>query len=148
MNWELEELYGDDFFETQMLSDPSSTYGKDERNAFAKQMRDRTKKVAVQLINFVERTPPSPAFNVIRYQLLKSGTSTAANYRAVCRARSRKEFFAKMSIVVEEADETLFWLESLNESDLKVDREELKRIGTEYFELLKIFAKARKNAKP
>ncbi|MGB3799713.1 MAG: four helix bundle protein [Lewinella sp.] len=154
MEWDLEELYSNGIFEPEAsdsrkgLFEPPSTYGTDERNAFAKRMRDRTKKIAVELINFVERTPASPAFNVIRYQLLKSGTSTAANYRAVCRARSRKEFFAKMSIVVEEADETVFWLESLNESVLKADRTELKRIGTEYYELLKIFAKARKNAKP
>ncbi|PPK86186.1 four helix bundle protein [Neolewinella xylanilytica] len=154
MNWELDELYTLDFFAEEdglkemEMQDTSSKYGEEERSRFAKQMRDRTKKVAVELINFVERTPSSPAFNVIRFQLLKSGTSTAANYRAACRARSRAEFFAKMSIVVEETDETVFWLESLNESELKADRVDLKRIGTEYYELVKIFARARKTAKP
>ena len=153
MNWELEELYSNEFFKSEELPDvgfvaePEAAYGSEERIRFAKQMRERTKKVAVELINFVERTPASPAFNVIRFQLLKSGTSTAANYRAACRARSRAEFFAKMSIVVEEADETVFWLESLNESILKTDRQELKRIGNEYFSLLKIFSKARKTSR-
>ncbi len=151
MAWDFEELYVEWLpdavsEQTGTLNDPQRAYGAGEKAAFAKQMRDRTKRVAVELINFVEATPASPAFNVIRFQLLKSGTSTAANYRAACRARSQKEFFAKMSIVVEEADETVFWLESLNESKLQADRSELKRIGTEYYELLKIFAKARKSA--
>ena len=152
MIWELDELYADEFFKPEeltgvgLVAEPGAAYGSEARNRFAKQMRERTKKVAVELINFVERTPPSAAFNVIRFQLLKSGTSTAANYRAACRARSRAEFFAKMSIVVEEADETVFWLESLNESILKTDRQELKRIGNEYFTLLKIFSKARKTS--
>ena len=84
---------------------------------------------------------------VIRYQVLKSGTSTAANYRAACRARSQREFYAKMSIVVEEADETVCWLQTINESCLTIDRDELKIIGNEYFELVKIFSRARKNAR-
>ena len=84
---------------------------------------------------------------VIRYQVLKSGTSTAANYRAACRARSQREFYAKMSIVVEEADETVCWLQTINESCLTIDRNELKVIGNEYFELVKIFSRARKNAR-
>ena len=84
---------------------------------------------------------------VIRYQVLKSGTSTAANYRAACRARSQREFYAKMSIVVEEADETVCWLQTINESCLTIDRNELKIIGNEYFELVKIFSRARKNAR-
>jgi four helix bundle protein len=57
--------------------------------------------------------PASREGNVLGNQLLRSGTAVAANYRAVCRARSKAEFVSKMSIVVEEADETVFWLEML-----------------------------------
>ncbi len=78
-------------------------------------------------------------------QLLRSATSVAANYRAACRARSQKEFFSKLSIVVEEADESLFWLEMLVEAAI-VDTNKLQPLITEAIEILKIVATARKNA--
>ena len=77
-------------------------------------------------------------------QLLRSATSVAANYRAACRARSKAEFIAKLSIVVEEADEVLFWLELISESGIcKVD-DSLTREGTE---ILFIMSASRKSAK-
>jgi four helix bundle protein len=131
-----------------LLLDPPKGYGKRESNIeFAKKLRLRMKLAAIQVVNFFEKQPNSPAVGVIRYQLLKSSTSAAANYRAACRARSVKEFYAKMSIVVEETDETLFWLELMHDSDVKTDKNAITIIGKEWQEILMIVAKARSNTK-
>ena len=79
-----------------------------EKEQFIKLMKKRTKKFAVDVIFFFNSLKNSKASSVVSYQLIKSVTSTAANYRAACRARSKKEFFSKTCIVVEEADETEF----------------------------------------
>jgi four helix bundle protein len=78
-----------------------------------RKLQDRTKRFAVQVIRFFSGLPKTEAARTIGRQLLRSGTSVAANYRAACRARSSADFISKISIVVEEADETLFWLELL-----------------------------------
>ena len=123
--------------------------GRDSHSThdFVRELKRRTKAVAINLVNLMERSGKSPALGVIRYQLLKSGTSVAANYRAACRARSKNEWYAKMCIVVEECDETVFWLELLLESEVTIDEVEVRTLGKEYFELLKIFAKARSTHK-
>jgi len=77
----------------------------------ADQLKVRTKLYSLAIIDLVEKLPITTASKIVAYQIAKSGTSVGANYRAVCRARSDKEFIAKMEIVLEEADETLFWLE-------------------------------------
>ena len=71
----------------------------------------RTFKFSLDTINLVELLPKTNATRVVSYQLVKSGTSTGANYRAAKRARSDKEFVAKINIVLEEADESLYWLQ-------------------------------------
>jgi four helix bundle protein len=134
----------------RVFGEPASSYGGNQRKTsveFATELKARTKAVAKQLINFMEGAGKGPALNVIRYQLLKSGTSVGANYRAACRARSKREWYAKMCIVVEECDETVFWIELLIESDVRVDQVDLGAIGKEYQSLLQIFAKARANTK-
>ena len=73
----------------------------------------KTKKFALDVVALVEQLPVSKTNDVVGKQLLRSATSVAANYRASCRARSRREFIAKMGIVEEEADESQFWLEVL-----------------------------------
>lgn len=75
------------------------------------ELKLRTKKFSLEIINLVECLPNSISCRVIANQIIRSGTSVAANYRAACRARSDKEFISKMNIVLEEADETVFWLE-------------------------------------
>ncbi|MFD0963127.1 four helix bundle protein [Pseudofulvibacter geojedonensis] len=85
---------------------------------FIEVFKKRTKKLSIDIILLLNTQKKSPAINVITYQLIKSATSTAANYRASCIARSKKEFYAKMSITAEEADETVFWLEILLDSKL------------------------------
>ncbi len=76
----------------------------------------RTKQFALRIIRLVEGLPKNKVTDVIGRQLLKSGTSVGANYRAACRAKSRADFIYKLGIVEEEADESLFWLELLVES--------------------------------
>lgn len=75
------------------------------------ELKLRTKNFSLMVIDLVERLPNSISVRVIANQIVKSGTSVGANYRAVCRARSDREFVSKMNIVLEEAYETLFWIE-------------------------------------
>ena len=75
------------------------------------ELKLRTKNFSLLVIDLVERMPNSISVRVIANQIVKSGISVGANYRAVCRARSDREFVSKMNIVLEEADETLFWIE-------------------------------------
>src|SRR3954454_11874854 len=74
------------------------------------ELRERTKKFAIRIIRLFEALPKSTEAQVLGKQLLGSGTS-AANYRAVCRARSKAEFISRVGIVAEEADESVLWLE-------------------------------------
>jgi len=103
------------------------------------ELKTRTKKFALRIIKVSRALPRSPEARVIGYQLLRSGTSVAANYRAACRGRSRPEFLAKIGIVVEEADETVFWLEMLTEAGL-VRAELLGDIISEANQLVAIFS--------
>ena len=110
------------------------------------QFKSRTKQLALRVIRLVETLPSNRTANVIGRQLLRSATSVGANYRAACRARSKPEFYSKICIVLEEADESLYWLELLE--DLKTeDYAELKPLKNEALELVKIFATTRKTAK-
>ena len=76
-------------------------------------LKDRTQQFALDVIRFVESLPASETCRVLGRQLLRSATSVGANYRAVCRARSKNDFIAKMGIVLEEADESAYWIELL-----------------------------------
>ena len=78
---------------------------------------NRTKKFSLSIIEVVEQLPNSIAGRAIANQLIRSGTSVGANYRAVCRARSDKEFISKMNIVLEESDEVCFWLELIKDKN-------------------------------
>ncbi len=83
-----------------------------------KQFATRTKQMALRVIKMTETLPKGVAASVIGKQILRSATSVGANYRAACRARSTADMIAKLKIVEEEADETLYWLELLIEADL------------------------------
>ena len=74
-------------------------------------LKDRTKKFSLAIIELVEQLPKNISAKTVAAQLIRSGTSVGANYRAVCRSRSDKEFVSKMNIVLEESDECCFWLE-------------------------------------
>jgi four helix bundle protein len=109
-------------------------------------LKSRSKKFAIQIVRLYGRLKSGDETRTIGRQLLRSGTSVAANYRAVCRARSKAEFIAKVGVVVEEADETVFWLELLLETGL-VPRNEIQPLLTEAGELLAIFAASQHTAK-
>ncbi|MGA9509864.1 MAG: four helix bundle protein [Candidatus Sulfotelmatobacter sp.] len=112
----------------------------------AEALKDRTKAFALRIIRVVRSLPTGSEGRIIGYQLLRSGTSVAANYRAVCRARSRPEFLAKLAIVIEEADESAFWLELLVESGL-ISEGKLKDLKSEANQLVAIFNASRVTAK-
>jgi four helix bundle protein len=78
--------------------------------------KDRTKKLALQVIELVNELPPGQTAHVISMQLLRCATSIGANYRAACRGKSTADVLAKLAIVEEEADECIYWLELLKDS--------------------------------
>ena len=110
------------------------------------QLRSRTKSFALRIIRLFQHLPHSTEAQVLGKQLLRSGTSIGANYRAAGRVRSKAGFVAKIGIVVEEADETLFWLECLIESGI-VKGDLLKQLLTEANELAAIFSASHRTAR-
>ena len=110
------------------------------------ELRERTKAFAIRIVRMYRSLPRSPDARVLGKQLLRCGTSVAANYRAACRARSRQEWISKIGIVVEEADETIFWLEMLQDCGI-VTEKKLAEILKESHELCAIFTAARRTAK-
>ena len=100
-------------------------------------LKERTKAFAVGTIRLVQALPRNRAADVIGHQLLRSGTSVAANYRAARRARSRKEFLAKMGIVEEEADESSFWLDLLVDAGI-IDATKVDDLRSEANQLVAI----------
>ncbi len=82
------------------------------------QMKKRTKEFAKEIINLCRQLPDTREGRLIGNQIFRSGTSVGSNYRAVCRARSKADFIAKLGLVLEEVDETLYWLELLTETKI------------------------------
>ena len=117
-----------------------------EKQEFVEQLRKRIKAWVVRVLDFCEQLPMNAATRVINFQLIKSSTSTGANHRAACRARSKKEFFAKISIAVEEADESQYWLEIIEAKGIKTDADELQFLLKEIDKIIRILSKARNSA--
>ena len=109
-------------------------------------LKRRTKQFAIRIIRLVERLPETKTSKIIGNQLLRSGTSIAANYRAGCLGKSKRDFISKMKIVEEEADETLFWLELIEETGA-FQKEKLIPLQTEAKEILLIIVASIKTAK-
>lgn len=97
--------------------------------------KERTKKLALRIIRMVEALPKSRSADVIGKQLLRSATSVGANYRAACRGRSAPDVIAKLGIVEEEADESIYWMELLIEAGL-IPEAKLKDLLTETNEIV------------
>lgn len=118
----------------------------DNTNISSEVLRQRTKFFAIEIVKLISLFPKNTASFVIGNQICKSGTSVAANYRAATRARSDAEFYSKICICVEESDETVFWLEIIEESGLtqNVDLSFLKK---EANEILSILASTKKTLK-
>ncbi|MGA9362992.1 MAG: four helix bundle protein [Bacteroidota bacterium] len=112
----------------------------------AEELKQRTKDFAIRVVKLYRALPRTEEARVIGRQVLRSGTSMAANYRAVCRARSKAEFISKIGIVVEEADETVFWLELLVETGI-VKADKMESLLIEANELLAIFAASQRTAR-
>jgi len=110
------------------------------------ELKARTKRFAIRIVQLSQSLPKTNEARVIGNQVLRSGTSIAANYRATCRARSRAEFLAKLGIVVEEADETVFWLELLEETGI-LSQDCALELQKEANELLAIFAASQVTAR-
>jgi len=118
----------------------------DQADMESRDLKDRTKRFAVRIIRMIERLPRSTSSEVIARQLVKSATSVGANYRAACRGRSKSEFIAKLQIVLEESDETQYWLELLLELGM-LDERVLRDSIQEADELTAIFVSALKTAR-
>jgi four helix bundle protein len=84
----------------------------------AHEMKRRTKELALANIRLISEFPQTIAGNIIAHQLVRSATSVGANYRAVCRAKSKADFISKLNMVLEEADEVAYWLEITSESGI------------------------------
>ena len=110
------------------------------------QLKNRTKEFAIEIVKLSELLPNKQIGWTITNQIIRSGTSVAANYRAVCRAKSDKDFISKMETVIEEADETLFWLELINELDL-ITNKDFNDLQKEANELIAIFVSSVKTVK-
>ena len=110
------------------------------------QLKARSTRFALEVIALVRTLPRTLLAEIIAGQMVRSGTSTGATYRAACRARSRAEFVAKMGVAEEEADETLYWLELLLETHL-AESGTVQRLITEATELVAIFSAGRKTAR-
>ena len=109
------------------------------------ELKARTKEFALRVIKLVAALPKNVEGRAIANQLMRSGTSVAANYRSACRARSRIEFVAKLGIVLEEADESLLWLELIVAAKL-LPPPRVERLLNEANELVAIMAASRKSA--
>lgn len=110
---------------------------------FITALKDRTKKFVLDSIKFYQKLPKTEEARIIGRQYIRSSSSVGANYRAACRSRSKAEFYSKLSIVVEEADESAFWLEILSEAEI-IKNSEVSVLLKEANEILAIVAKARK----
>jgi four helix bundle protein len=109
------------------------------------QMKDRTKQFALRILKMADGLPTSRSGNAIANQLVRSGTSVAANYRALCRSKSRADFINKTSIVEEEADESGFWLELIIDAGL-MTATRVRPLLQEASELTAILVASRKTA--
>jgi len=113
----------------------------------SKELQDRTKKFALEIIKLAAFLPNNRIGWTFCDQIVRSSTSVAANYRAVCRARSDKDFISKMGIIIEESDETLFWLEMMEESQIINQELEIVNLKKEANELTAIFVSSAKTVK-
>ena len=109
-------------------------------------LQQRTKRFAPNVFEFCDELPSKPSCWVVRKQLLRSASSVAANYRAACRAASKKAFVAKLAIVEEEADESLFWLEMLEEMDVG-NPSKVQKLKSEADQLVAITVASKKTSR-
>jgi four helix bundle protein len=112
----------------------------------AELLKERTKQFAIHAIRLCRALPKSSESTIISRQLMRSATSVGANYRAVCRARSTPDFVSKLGIVLEETDESLFWIDLLVDVGI-TDTEKVRLLRNEANELVAIFVASPRTAK-
>jgi four helix bundle protein len=110
------------------------------------ELKKRTKQLALRIIKLINSLPPTTTGQVIGKQILRSGTSVGANYRAACRAKSTADLLHKLAIVEEEADETLYWLELLIEAEI-IPAEKLNSLVQETNEITAMIVSSIKTLK-
>jgi four helix bundle protein len=110
------------------------------------ELKTRTKEFALRVMRLVEALPKDSVGRAIGNQLIRSGTSVGANYRAACRGRSKPEFASKLSIVIEEADECCFWMELIIQGEL-LPKEKVESLLDEANQITAIMVASRKTAK-
>lgn len=118
----------------------------EEKAEFAERIEQRLKQFMLRCIHVFRKLPEAYEAQHFGKQLVRSSSSSASNYRAVRRSRSQNEFFAKLSLTIEELDESLFWLEMLVFTDI-IAEERLNDLLDEGQQLLKILSKSRSNTK-
>lgn len=116
----------------------------DEKREFLKAFQQRTKTFVLRSVKLFQKLPKTEEAKIIGRQFLRSAASVGANHRAVSRARSKAEFFAKLSVTIEEADESAFWLEVIGETEI-LPMNRVADLLREAEEITKILAKARKS---
>jgi four helix bundle protein len=109
-------------------------------------LKERTKRFAIRIVKLVRALPNTIDGRAIGNQLIRSGTSVAANYRAACRARSKAEFISKLGVVEEEADESIFWMEMIVDTSL-MQGKRIDPLLREANELVSIIVASRKTAR-
>ncbi|MCQ2249897.1 MAG: four helix bundle protein [Bacteroidales bacterium] len=114
----------------------------DQQIQYRESLKKRTKDFALRVIKLYQALPKTGEAYVIGKQLLRSATSVGANYRAACRARSKNECISKISIVIEETDESMYWIELLIESGI-MEEKRLKPLYEENEEILKMIVHIR-----
>jgi four helix bundle protein len=110
------------------------------------ELQERTMQFALRIVRLFRSLPSSAESRVVGHQLLRSGTSVAANYRAVCKARSSADFISKLGIVEEEIDESVFWLEFLVEAQI-MPQKRMSDLVDEAKQIAAILAASRLTAK-
>ena len=109
-------------------------------------LKERTKKFSIEIVALVASLPKDDVARTLGRQILRSGTSVGANYRAACRSKSKADFVNKIAIVIEEADETQFWLELMVEAKV-IKRNAAAKLWKEANELISIMIASSKTAK-
>jgi four helix bundle protein len=112
----------------------------------AGELKDRTKKFALRILKLADALHGTLSSTVVAKQIIRSGTSVAANYRSTLRSRSEQEFISKLNIVIEECDETLFWLEMIIDSNM-MQKDKVEPLRHEADELVAIFCSTQKTMK-
>jgi len=113
---------------------------------FNLEYRERTKKFALRIIKLFQCLPKNDAAKIMGKQLLRSGTSVGANFRAACRARSKAEYISKLNIALEEADESCYWIELLIDSGI-MPIGKLSPLLNESLEITKVFSVSSRTAR-